>query len=464
MNSQTKITVIGAGSAVFGPPTIVGILKNPNLRGVELFLHDINAQGLEKIHALAENLNANLSAEARIRSSTNREEALDGADFVILSVAVDRETCWKLDREIALKYGINHYAENGGPGSFAHTARNLSVIMPILRDMEKYCPNAWLLNFTNPVPKICTAAARYTKIKTIGICHQIQFGYFILAGLFAEELGLKIPKDFNFRWNDQSIALFRLMSKKARERFFIRAFGLNHFTWMLSVTERETGKDLYPEIRERVPKIRKTLPSFEPLTMEVFEVFGLLPVPGDCHLCEYLPYTHNVHRKTWERYDIQMYDFEWAKRGREKMWEEIEQAVRGEIPLSRFEELETERGEFIIAGILRNLNAYEEAVNIANAGYIPNLPEGAIVEVPALLGSEGPVGLGGGKLPEPIAELCRRQILITELMVRAIVEEDKKLALEALALDPMIDDLEVARKLLEEYLTTFAPYLAFKLH
>lgn len=463
MTERTKITVVGAGSAVFGLSTLVGILKHKDLQGVELFLHDVNAEGLRKIHLLAEKLNQDLRSHILIRSSTERKEALEGAKFVVLSIAVDREKCWRLDREIALKYGINHYAENGGPGAFAHTARNLSVIMPILRDMEKHCPDAWLLNFTNPVPKICTTAARYTKIKTIGICHQIQFGYFILAALFAEELGLKIPKDFNFRWNDQSIALFRLMSKKAHERFLIRAYGLNHFTFMFSATERGTGKDLYPEIRERVPRLRKTHPLFEPLTMDFFEVFGILPVPGDCHLCEYLPYTHNVHRKTWERYDIQMYDFEWATKSREKMWEEIERTIKGDMPLSRFEDVETERGEFIIAGILKNLNTYEEAVNIPNLGHIPNLPEGAIVEVPAILGSEGPVGLAGGWLPEPLAELCRRQITITELVVRAIVEEDKKLALEALALDPMIDDLEVARKLLEEYLLVFEPYLSFKL-
>ncbi len=463
MTTRPKITVIGAGSAVFGLSTLVGILRHPDLRGVELFLHDINAEGLKKIHLLTEKLNETLKAEACIRSSINRKEALEGANFVVLSVAIDREKCWKLDRDIALKYGINHYAENGGPGAFAHTARNLSIIMPILRDMEALCPNAWLLNFTNPVPRICTAASRYTKIKTIGICHQIQFGYFILAGLFAEELGLKIPRDYTFRWNDQSIALFRAMSKKAQERFRIRAAGLNHFTFMLSVTEKETGKDVYPEIRERVPRIRKTLPHFEPLTMEFFEVFGVLPVPGDCHLCEYLPYTHNVHRKTWERYDIQMYDFAWAERGRERMWGEIEGILSGTIPLSRLEDIETERGEFIIASILKNRNAYEEAVNIPNTGYITNLPEGAIVEVPVVLGSDGPVGLSCGKLPEPIAELCRRQVLVTELAVRAILEEDRKLALEALALDPMIDDLDVARKLLNEYLEVFAPYLSFSL-
>lgn len=457
---RTKVTIIGAGSAIFGLSTLIGILRHPDLQGIELFLHDVNEEGLRKIHRLAEKVNQTFKSDVVIKNSTHRGEALEGASFVVLSIAVDREKCWRIDREIALKYGINHYAENGGPGAFAHTARNLSAIMPILKDMEKYCPSAWLLNFTNPVSKICTAAFRYSKIKTIGICHQINFGYYILAGLFAKELGLKLPRDFGFRWNDQSLALFRMMSKKGKERFQIRAWGINHFTWMISVTDRETGEDLYPKILEKVEKVPS---SFEPLTMEVFRIFGIMPVPGDCHLCEYLPYTHSVNRKTWERYNIQMYDFEWAGLGRQRMWKEIEHILEGKVPLEKMEEVETERGEFMIAGILKNLNSYEEAVNIPNQGYISNFPEGAIVEVPALLGNTGPLGIALGKLPEPIAELCRRQILINELTVQAIVEEDRSLAMQAFALDPMIDDPEVAAKLLEEYLDTFDPYLEFKL-
>jgi alpha-galactosidase len=152
-----------------------------------------------------------------------------------------------------------------------------------------------------------------------------------------------------------------------------------------------------------------------------------------------------------------------AEKGRQKMWDKIEKVIEGQESLKGWEEVETERGEFIIAGILKNLNSYEEAVNIPNRGYIVNLPDEVIVEVPAILGSEGPVGLGGCELPEPVAELCRRQSLINELVVRAIVEEDRKLAQEAFALDPMIDDLEVARKLLDEYLKAFDSYLSFKL-
>lgn len=116
------------------------------------------------------------------------------------------------------------------------------------------------MNFTNPVPRICTAANLYSSIKTIGICHQINFGYFILAALFADELDLRLPRDFNFRWNDRLMSLFQVMSKKAREKFIIRAWGLNHFTWMINVTEKGTGRG------SSIPKLKEEWKLFLPLS------------------------------------------------------------------------------------------------------------------------------------------------------------------------------------------------------
>ena len=116
---------------------------------------------------------------------TDCRKLLPGADFVIISVAIDREACWEKDHEIALKYGIIHYAENGGPGGFFHAARNIALLMPVFRSIEELCPNALVLNFTNPMTRICTAAARYTKLKMVGICHQIDFGYMMAGRILA---------------------------------------------------------------------------------------------------------------------------------------------------------------------------------------------------------------------------------------------------------------------------------------
>jgi alpha-galactosidase len=453
----TKIVVIGAGSASFGLSTLAGIMRTEGLRSCQLCLVDLDREGLGKIESLAKRLNEEWQAGMTISSTTDRTKVLEGADFVILSVAIDREACWKLDREIALHYGINHYAENGGPGAFAHSARNIAIILPILRDMEEYCPGALLLNFTNPVTRICTVASRYFKIKTVGICHQIYIaGYFILGVILADELRLKLPKNVECKWTDESLADAHRISFAAYRKYDIKACGLNHFTWMIDIRERATGRDVYPLAREKI----KSLPlTFEPLTRKVYELFDLIPVPGDCHLAEYLPYTHNTNHKTWERYNIQMYDMEWASRRRDKKWQKIEVMGAGKAPVDELKETFSERAELIISSIINNENSHEPAVNLPNKGYITNLPEGAIVEVPALVSGAGVIGLGMGDLPQPIAALCHRQITINELSVRAAVEGDKHLALQALALDPMIDDPEIAEKLLNDYLKAFKNYL-----
>jgi alpha-galactosidase len=453
-----KVVVIGAGSASFGLSVLGSLALEPALRGGELCLVDIDAEGLEQISRLAHRLNAEWESELTIRSSTDRRDVLEGADFVVLAIAVDREKCWRQDYEIGRRQGIVHYAENGGPGAFAHGARNIAIVMEILRDMEEICPEAWLLNFTNPVPRICIAAARFSKIRAIGICHQLSFGYLMLGVILARDLGIEAPQDYLFSWFDhgQDYGMMDIAGP-AMTKVDILAAGLNHFTWMLDIRDRSTGEDLYPLLWER---LKTHYPPFEPLTREVAEVFGLFPVPGDCHLCEYLPYTHNMSRNAWERYDIRMYPFEVAERRRDQMWTRIEEMASGKAPIDKLRaSAHSERAEKVIAAITGNLHAYEPALNLPNRGYIANLPEGAVVEVPAVVDATGPHGIGVGALPEPIAELCRRQIVVAELAVEAAVTGDRQVALQALALDPMVDDVEVARRLLDDYLEAHKAYL-----
>ncbi len=452
-----KIVVIGAGSASFGLSVLGALLQEHGLRGSRLCLVDINADGLEQVTRLARRLNTDWDAGFTVTSSTDRREVLDGADFVVLSIAIDREACWRQDIAIAQRHGIMHYAENGGPGAFAHAARNIAVVMDIFRDIEAQCPDAWLLNFTNPVPRICTAAARFSKVKTVGVCHQIGFGYMMVGNILRTDLGIDAPPGYRFVWEaeDRDEVLHRIVDA-ASDRVDILAAGINHFTWMLAIRDRRTGDDLYPLLWER---LRAHDPGFEPLTRDAAETFGLFPVPGDCHMCEYLPYTHNMNRGVWERYDIQMYNLGKAEDDRNATWGHIEAMASGKAPVDALREVHSERAEKLIAAMAGGNPAYEQAVNLPNAGYITNLPEGAIVEVPGTVSGAGVHGVGVGALPEPIAELCRRQIAVCELAVEAAVRGDRSLALQALALDPMVDDLDVARQLLDDYLDAFRDYL-----
>lgn len=452
-----KIVVIGAGSASFGLSVLGKLLLEPGLAGSRLGLVDIDGEGLEKIERLANRANREWNSGFTIEANTDRTAILPEADFVVLSIAIDREKCWRKDFDIARKYGIDHYAENGGPGAFPHTARNLAVVMPILRDIESICPDAWLLNFTNPVPRICLAATKYTTLKTIGICHQIGFGYMMLGNFLSQDYGIEIPKNYRFRWDDpKRHETSHGITDIAIKKFDVFAAGLNHFTWMLGIRDRLTGEDLYPLLMQR---LETHDPGFEPLTQEVTKLFGVMPVSGDCHMCEYLPYSHNAARKVWEHYDIQMYDLDLAEQGRDKTWAQIDRMASGAEPIDSLRSKHTERAEKIIAAIANNSHTYEEAINIPNKGHITNLPEASIVEVPGTVSAHGAHGIAVGNLPEPIAELCRRQVHLAELVVEASVEGDPTKALHALAMDPMVDDPRVAKALLDEYLTEFADYL-----
>jgi alpha-galactosidase len=351
---------------------------------------------------------------------------------------------------------VTHYAENGGPAAFTHTCRNLSAIGPILADIERLCPKAVLLNFTNPMQRICTAIHRLSGVKLIGICHQIAFGYFILGMIFQKELGLSFPENLRFQWTDEGVDLWFTTAAQVAGKLEIVAAGINHFTWMLSVKERDSGRDLYLELKERVSALPS---SFEPLTRKMFEIFDIMPVPGDCHLTEYVPYTSDLREKTWERYDIQFYDLEWGGRRREEGLRRVREVVEGNGSIETLRPISSERAEYMIDAIANDRKQYEEALNIPNRGYIENLPDGAIVEVPGTLGAGGPSGLAVGSLPDAIAELCRRQITINELTVEAFQKGDRRLVHQLFAIDPMIQDPDVATDMAEAYLHLYMDYL-----
>ena len=193
---MTKITVIGAGSASFGENTLAAIMRSKKLRGSHLALVDRNAQSLDIVHRLANRLNKEWDSNFTISAHANHKDALDGANFVVSAIEVGpREELWKSDYEITLKYGVHQpYAENGGPGGFIHAARNIMPLMEIVRDMEQACPDAWFINFTNPMVRICDAVNRHSKIKVVGLCHQIYAGYGMVGVALAKDLGIEVPE------------------------------------------------------------------------------------------------------------------------------------------------------------------------------------------------------------------------------------------------------------------------------
>ena len=455
MKSQ-KIVVIGAGSASFGLNKLAHLVGCEKLHGSTMVLVDLDAAGLELMVKLAQRMNAEWGAGMTISGTTDRTRALPGADFVILAVAQDRENRWKLDCDIPRQFGLIHYAENGGPGAVAHTARSVHLVMPILLDIERLCADAWVLNFTNPVPRIALAASRYTALKMVGVCHQINFAFIVAGCALSSDLGVDVPAGFTPGLDSEVWPTMEVMTARAHELVDVKAAGTNHNTWILDLRRRDTGADLYGLFARR---LRELPAEWQPLSRKLFDLFGVYPAPGDGHLSEYLPWVSDMRTDTWDRYQLHLYDFTAAKRHRNGMWRRIRRMIGGREGVDGLRELPSERAAEIISGIAFNENVYELAVNIPNRGYIRNLPEGAIVEVPGQISGFGVRGVGMGELPDPVAALCRRELESASFAVDAVVKADRKLALQAMLFSPGITDMVVAEKILNRYLSVHRRFL-----
>jgi len=459
MSHPTKIVCIGAGSYSFGVTTLVSLLRSETLNGSELVLVDRNQAHLETMLNLITWLNKVWGSSMKISAQTHHRDALDDAQFVINAIEVGpREGLWESDYRIPLKYGLRQpYAENSGPGGFAHAARNIPPVLEIAHDMEHQCPDAWLINFTNPMQRICAAVHRHSKIKIVGLCHQLGAGYAMVGKTLAEDLGITIPADFTSTHASRKYSTgMKSASLQALEKLKITAAGVNHFTWMLALRDRQTGEDLYPLFRERW----KGMPeAFEPLTQRVFEAFDLFPIPGDEHLCEYLPWVSDPLTKPWEKYDLELYEWQQHSQERDDQWENLAEAIQSRQEPEGFIPDFSEGALEMIENILMDSDLLWEAVNVPNQGHISNLPDGAIIELPGLLNARGVTGIPVGKMPKGIAELLRREITVSHLTVDSVVHGDRGLALQALLLDPVIRDIDIAKQVLDDYLVTYREHL-----
>jgi alpha-galactosidase len=459
MTVPTKIVVIGAGSASFGENTLSALMLSQKLHGSKLALVDHNAEALDIVKRLANRLNREWDSDITISAHSHHQPALEGANFVVSAIEVGaREDLWKRDFEIPLKYGVRQpYAENGGPGGFAHAARNIIPVMEIVRDMEKVCPNAWFINFTNPMVRICDAVNRHSQIQAVGLCHQIYMGYVMVGIALGRDLGIEVPDGITGTQADIQLAvLHNRVKEQVVPRVDIRSAGLNHFTWILSILDRQTGQDLYPLFRQRWNELD---PAFEPLTRRVFDAFGLFPVPGDSHLCEYLPWVSDPVTKPWEKYTLPLYDWDFRAAVREFQHARLKRLADGDTTLAGLKETDSEGALEMIENVAAAGTHYHLAANLPNLGQISNLPNGCTVETPVLVDGGGIHPVHVGPLPEPVAELLRRETTVAQLCVDAAIQGDRQKALQCLLLDPVVNDFEQARQILDDYLSSYREYL-----
>jgi alpha-galactosidase len=430
MQKGLKIVLIGAGSREFSRAVIHDLVLERQLhesRNLDVQLVDIDRDSLELMHGYARRCAETAGARISFHAATERERALEGADFVLLSVAVKRMELWEQDFRVPLAYGAPHvYGENGGPGAAFHALRNFKIIMPICRDIERLCPEALVLNFTNPEARILTAILSLTRLRALGLCH----GFHSFQALAAKVL------------------------QRPLESLDVRTAGMNHFYTYYKIAERSSGRDLVPEFERRVDADAELLP---PLTRYLWKTFGMLGYCSDHHIGEYVGFAHEFTGRLWE-FGIEHRKVHPAEQGvdgravfeawrhkldvetyREKgIAAEERDALTGKTPLRR-EDIRAS-GELavpVIADIVLDRKMLREAVNLLNTeGFIENLDREGCIEVPATADGRGVHPEKVGRLPEGFAALVRQQQSIQRLVVKAFAERSRKLLLQALLMDP----------------------------
>ena len=423
-----KITIMGAGSTVFCKNVIGDTLLTPSLRDCEIALYDIDGQRLQESELVVNALNRKYN-ESRARVKTflgveNRKDALRGADFVIDTIQVGLyDPCTILDFEIPKKYGLRQtIGDTLGIGGIFRGLRTIHVLRDFAADMEEVCPNAWFLNYTNPMAILSGYMQRYTPIKTVGLCHSVQ----AVAKRCMEHLGM-----------DYSRCGHTLVA------------GINHMAWLLEIYDKE-GNDLYPEIRRRAKTVNDT-PHKDMVRMDYINNFGYYVTESSEHNAEYNPfYIKSKYPELIERFQIPLDEYPRRCVRQIEKWDERRDSIlNGEdVEHSR----SGEYASYIMEAMVTD-TPFKIGGNVLNTGLIDNLPADACVEVPCLVDGTGISPTHVGKLPPVLAAMNMTNINVQLLTIEAAVTQKKEAIYHAAMLDPhtaaelSIDDI---RKMCDE--------------
>lgn len=437
---MVKITFMGAGSTVFARNVLGDCMCTPALRDAEIALYDIDAKRLEEseiiLKAINHNVNEDRASIATYLGVENRKAALKDADFVVNAIQVGGyEPCTVTDFEIPRKYGLlQTIGDTLGIGGIMRGLRTIPVMEEFARDMEEVCPNTLFLNYTNPMAILTGYMQRYTKIKTVGLCHSVQVcTEGLLKGLGMEDR-LEGATDF--------IA------------------GINHMAWLLDVRDRD-GKDLYPEIRERALKKNAEEKHNDMIRYEYIRNLGYYCTESSEHNSEYNPfYIKNRYPELIDRYNIPLDEYPRRCVKQIAGWEEERDSILKDGKITH--ERSREYASYIMEAVVTN-KPYQIGGNVLNTGLIDNLPADACVEVPCLINANGINPCHVGRLPVQLAAMNQTNINVQLLTIEAARTRDRNHIYRAAMLDPhtaaelSVDDI---RSMCDELIAAHGEYMA----
>jgi len=441
-----KIAIIGGGSYAWTFTIVRDLVVTAELEGSTIVLEDIDADALKITGPLARKVVRKSGRDFKIETTTSESAALKGADYVILTISTGGFDTMEHDIGVPLKYGIyQSVGDTVGPGGISRALRNIPVVVDIGKRMERLCPGATMLNYTNPMSTLCRALTRETSVPTIGLCHELFGAMRWLTGLF----GLTSRRDFD-----------------------VVAAGVNHCIWILKLTIRETGEDALELLRQylRNPKafLKKRKGRLKRKRAEamlafaethggghlaksaLFEIYGALPAGGDRHVVEFFPFFLTKEADAGKRWGVNLT----TVKERRTQWQpgalkNCKQMLRGKMPIRLERSGETAS---LIINALSGGQPFVDVMNLPNEGQVSNLPREACVETMSIADATGARGLTVGELPLGVLNQVMRHVLNQELTVEAALTGDRDLVLQAMLNDPLVRNLEDAKKMTDELL------------
>lgn len=437
-----KIAFIGGGSVQWTPKLTVDMALNPTLAGAELALHDVDADALDLLRRAASRIVAETGGSLRVTATTDRATALRAADFVILCVAIGGLAAMQNDLDIPERHGIaQSVGDTVGPGGLARALRNVPFAVQVAREMEQLCPDAWLLNLTNPMTTICRGVTRATGVRTIGLCHEVDGVRRRLSSI------LGVPA----------------------ERITLEVAGINHLPVILRFVA--AGRDGYALLRDwlavngpfafadqRSGDVRDSFADRLAVKLALFRDLGVLFGAGDRHVAEFFPGFLTDESRRGERYGVLLTTIAQREQQARSRREQIERFVAGEP------QPQTPSDEQLVPvmAALAGGPTGRFVVNVPNRGQIDNMQREAVVETYAAVDALGVHPSAVGALPHPAHAAIAPHVDRQELIVEAVLTGRRGPALAALATDPLVREHATAAPLLDELLAANERFLSPK--
>ena len=422
---MTKITFMGAGSTIFARNILGDCMQREALKDAEIALYDIDAKRLHESEVLVKALNtATNDSRATIKcfcGVENRKEALKNSDFVVNAINVGGyEPATVIDFEVPKKYGLRQtIADTLGIGGIFRALRTAPIMLDFAREIEEVAPNAWFLNYTNPMGILTGAMLHGSNVKTVGLCHSVQ--------VVDQNL-------FNNFFEDKEVM------KEYCKDIKCKVAGINHMAWLLEITKN--GKDLYPEVKKKAAEMLpiwraekdKSKKSRDMVRLEMMMKLGYYITESSEHNAEYTPYwiKHN-YPELIDEYNIPLDEYITRCINQINDWDEQYKRLSENQNVTH--KLSIEYGSAIMNSIVTN-TPYQIAGNIINNGLITNLPNNAIVEVPCLVDGNGIQGAYVGALPPQCAALNMTNVNVQLLTIEAILTRKREHIYHAAMLDP----------------------------